>query len=98
MQKPTYRVIPRKGGRTFDVEMTAPNCPPTIVNCFNTEANAWQWVYEQRQVERVARRLKRDPEGMGAHNRSPWLAASGSLRNSRISTRVAFLSAFASAV
>ena len=46
MQKPTYRVIPRKNGRAFDVEMTVPNCPPTIVNCFNTEADAWQWVYE----------------------------------------------------
>ena len=56
MQKPTYRVIPRKNGRAFDVEMTAPNCPPTIVNCFNTWADAWQWVYEQRHVERVARR------------------------------------------
>ncbi len=42
MQKPTYRVIPRKNGRAFDVEMTAPNCPPTIVNCFNTEAEAWE--------------------------------------------------------
>jgi hypothetical protein len=65
MQKPTYRVIPRKGGRTFDVEMTASDSPPTIVNCFNTEAEAWEWVYEQRQVERFARRLKRDPEGHG---------------------------------
>ena len=65
MQKPTYRVIPRKNGRAFDVEMMAPNCPPTIVNCFNTWADAWQWVYDQRHVERVARRLERDPEGHG---------------------------------
>ena len=46
MQKPTYRVVPRKNGRAFDVEMTVPNCTPTIVNCFNTWADAWQWVYE----------------------------------------------------
>ena len=65
MQKPTYRVIPRKNGRAFDVEMMAPNCPPTIVNCFNAWADAWQWVYDQRHVERVARRLERDPEGHG---------------------------------
>ena len=42
MQKPTYRVIPRKSGRDVDVEMTAPNSPPRIVNCFNKEADAWQ--------------------------------------------------------
>ena len=65
MQKPTYRVIPRKGGRSCDVEMTALDSSPTIVNCFNTEAEAWEWVYEHRQVERFARRLKRDPEGQG---------------------------------
>ena len=65
MWKPSYRVIPRKDGRAVDVEMTVQNCPPTIVNCFNTEADAWEWVYELRQVERVARRLKRDPEGHG---------------------------------
>jgi hypothetical protein len=65
MQKPTYRVIPRKSGRAFDVEMTAPNCPPTIVNCFHTEADAWQWLDQQRQVDRFARRLEREPEGHG---------------------------------
>ena len=62
MQKPTYRVILRKGGRTFDVEMTASNSPPTIVNCFSTKAYAWEWVYEQHQVKRYARRLKHNPE------------------------------------
>jgi hypothetical protein len=65
MQKPTYRVIPRKDGRAFDVEVTAPNSPPRIVNCFNTEADAWQWLDQQRQVDRIARRLKRNPEGRG---------------------------------
>ena len=52
MQNPTYRVIPRKNGRAFDVEMTAPNSPPKIVNCFNKEADAWQWLEEQRLVKR----------------------------------------------
>ena len=50
VQKPTYRVIPRKGGRSFDVEMTAPNSPPTIVNCFNTEAEAWGWVFSSARL------------------------------------------------
>jgi hypothetical protein len=30
-----------------------------------SEADAWEWVYKQRQVERIAPRLKRDPEGHG---------------------------------
>jgi hypothetical protein len=53
MQEPTYRIIARKNGRAFDVEMTAPNSPPRIVNCFNKEADAWQWVEEQRLVKRL---------------------------------------------
>jgi hypothetical protein len=65
MQKPTYRVIPRKHGRAFDVEMTAPNSPPRIVNCFNKEADAWQWLYQQLEVDRFARRQKRNSEGQG---------------------------------
>ena len=65
MQKPTYRIVPRNEGRFFDIEMTAPGSPPRIVNCFNREEDAWQWVDQQRQVDRFARRLKRNPEGRG---------------------------------
>jgi hypothetical protein len=65
MQKPTYRIVPRNEGRVFDVEMTAPRSPPRIVNSFNREEDAWQWVEQQRQVDRFARRLKRNPEGRG---------------------------------
>jgi hypothetical protein len=66
MQKPTYRVIPRKDGHAFDIEMTAPNSPPRIVNCFNKESEAWQWMDQQLEVESFARRQnrsakKRDP-------------------------------------
>jgi hypothetical protein len=56
MQKPTYRVIPRNSGHAFDVEMTAPNSPPRIVNSFIKEADAWQWLYQQLEVDRPARR------------------------------------------
>ena len=54
MQKPTYRIIPRNEGRVLDVEMTTPGSPPRIVNCFNREEDAWQWVDEQRQADRSA--------------------------------------------
>ena len=65
MQKPIYRIVSRNEGGVFDVEMTTPGSPPRIVNCFNREEDAWQWVEQQRQVDRFARRLKRNPEGRG---------------------------------
>ena len=65
MQKPTYRIVPRNEGRVLDVEMTTPGSSPRIVNRFNREEDAWQWVDQQRQVDRFARRLKRDPDGRG---------------------------------
>jgi hypothetical protein len=46
MQKPTYRIVPRNEGRVLDVEITTPGSPPRIVNCFNREEDAWQWVDE----------------------------------------------------
>jgi len=65
MGKPTYRVVARKHGAAFDVEMTEPGAAPRIVNTFNTESDAWQWLYEQRAVDRIARRLDRNPNGRG---------------------------------
>jgi hypothetical protein len=65
MSKPSYRIIPQPHGRAYDVEMSLPGEPARIVNTFNTEADAWQWVNEQRHVERIARRLARDPDGHG---------------------------------
>ena len=65
MKKTIYRVIPHKGGRAFQVEMTAPDSSPRVVNCFNTEAEAWEWLDEQRHCERFTRRLKRNPDGHG---------------------------------
>ena len=71
MQKPTYRVISRNYGRAFDVEMTAPNSPPHIVNCFNKEADAWQWLYQQLEVDRPARReFSFCQKGKAARNRT----------------------------
>jgi hypothetical protein len=58
-------LVTHKGGRAFDVEMSAPGAPPRTINCFNSEADAWQWLNQQREVDRFARRLKRDPNGHG---------------------------------
>ena len=65
MQKPTYRIVPRNEGSVLDVEMMMPGSPPRIVNCFNSEEDAWQWIDQQRQVDRFARRQKRNPDGRG---------------------------------
>ena len=52
MTKRSYRIIPQKHGRAFDVEMTeSPGATPCIVNTFNNEADAWQWLNEQEQAE-----------------------------------------------
>ena len=61
MEKATYRIIPRKKGTACDVEMTAPGSPPRIVNTFNTEAEAWDWVNEQRLAAKFAARLPQPP-------------------------------------
>src|SRR5262245_58323313 len=90
----TYRVIPRRDGGTFDVEMTAPDTLPRFVNCFNTEADAWEWLDEQRQCERFARRLKRDPNGYGRRPESDYSSSATIIRrNSRINARSSRLSA-----
>jgi hypothetical protein len=61
----TYRMIPRKHGRAYDVEMTEPGSASRIVNTFNSEAAAWEWLTEQRHVDRFATRKSRNPEGDG---------------------------------
>jgi hypothetical protein len=63
--KRTYRIIPRKAGGAYDVEMTESGSAPRIVNTFNSEAEAWEWLNEQRHVDRFARRMARNPEGHG---------------------------------
>jgi hypothetical protein len=63
--KRTYCVVSRKHGRAYDVEMTEPGSAPRIVNTFNSEADAWDWLNEQRHVDRFARRMSRNPEGQG---------------------------------
>jgi hypothetical protein len=64
--KRTYRLVPRKDGSAYDVETTEPGSVPRIVNTFNSEAEAWDWLNEQRHVDRCVRRLTRNPGGHGA--------------------------------
>jgi hypothetical protein len=63
MPKRCYRIIPKKYGTAVDVEMTEPGSAPQIVNTFNKEAEAWEWINEQEQVDKFAERLSRNPKG-----------------------------------
>jgi hypothetical protein len=55
MAKTTYRVVPRKRSLACDVEMTGAGAKPRIVQTFNTEAEAWDWINEQETVNKFAR-------------------------------------------
>ena len=79
MQKPTCRVIPRKNGHAFDVEMTAPNSPPRLVNCFNKEADAWQWLDEQQEVDSLHGRKSGIRKGKAGREPDVGLAHRGPL-------------------
>jgi hypothetical protein len=65
MSKRSYRIIPKQHGSAFDVEMREPDATPRIVNTFNKEADAWEWINQQEQCERFASRLSRSPNGRG---------------------------------
>ena len=55
----TYRVVPHKRAPACDaeppcdVEMTEPGGEPRIVNTFNTEAEAWDWINEKRRIDKL---------------------------------------------
>ena len=55
MEKPRYRILVRKDQTTCDVELTIGTDPARIVETFNSEAEAWSWVNEQKAVNRFAR-------------------------------------------
>jgi hypothetical protein len=55
----TYRIVPHKRGPACDVEMTEAGAEPRIVNTFNTEAEAWDWINEKRRIDKLtARRIE----------------------------------------
>jgi hypothetical protein len=58
----TYRVLPRKDSLTCDVHATEDG-RTRVVNTFNSEADAWEWVTEQEQAREICERLAK-----GHHN------------------------------
>ena len=64
--KRSYALIVRKDGRAYDVEMVEPGAIPRVVNTFIREADAWDWINEQRYLDRFVRRMARNPHGHGA--------------------------------
>jgi hypothetical protein len=60
METATYRIIPHRHDPACDVEMTAPGAKPRVVNTFNDEADAWEWLNEQNHVADFAARFPVD--------------------------------------
>jgi hypothetical protein len=59
----TYRVLPRKDSATCDVHATEDG-NTRVVNTFNSESDAWEWVTEQEQAREICEHL-----GKGGHNK-----------------------------
>jgi hypothetical protein len=59
----TYRVVPRKDSPVCDVHAIDEGGELRLVNTFNCEADAWQWVTEQEQASEICARL-----GKGDHH------------------------------
>ena len=55
----SYRVTPRKGSPTCDVHAREDGGNPRLVNTFNHEADAWQWVTEQEQTQAMCERMEK---------------------------------------
>jgi len=69
MAKIKYRLLVRKDGRTCDVEMSHGHDQPRIVNTFNSEAEAWEWVNEQKQINKFAYRETEEGRGKRSDKR-----------------------------
>ena len=59
MRKATYGVRLRKDSRVCDVVICEEEREFRIVNTFNHESEAWQWITEQNQTREVCARLER---------------------------------------
>lgn len=60
----TYKVIPRKDSPVCDVHATENGGKPRLVNTFNHEADAWEWVTQQEQAQAICERREK-----GRHDR-----------------------------
>ena len=54
-----FRVVPWKDSPTCDVEAAEEGGKPRVVNTFNREADAWQWVREQEHVVEICTRIQK---------------------------------------
>jgi hypothetical protein len=55
----TYIVKPRKDSPVCDVHACEDSGKLTVVNTFNREADAWQWVTEQEHARVICERLEK---------------------------------------
>jgi len=55
--KRSYALVARKDGGVFDVKVAEPGREPRVLNTFNREADAWEWIHEQQCVEQFVRRM-----------------------------------------
>jgi hypothetical protein len=57
METVTYGITPRRYDPACDVEMIVPGAKPRVVNIFNDDADAWEWLNEQNHVADFAARF-----------------------------------------
>ena len=57
-----YRVLPRKDSSTCDVQVTEDGGKSRLVNTFNREADAWQWVVDQEHVVEICARIQKSAQ------------------------------------
>jgi hypothetical protein len=59
-----YRILHHKRGTACDVEMMEAGAQPRVVETFNTEAEAWEWISEREHLQKTAaRRAQRRQDG-----------------------------------
>ncbi len=54
MEKTTYRVVSRRGGASFDVEIAGPTGKPRTVPGFGSEHEANAWIIQAQRLVHAA--------------------------------------------
>ena len=55
----TCRVLPRNDSPTCDVQVVEEGGKSRVVDTFNCEADAWEWVTDQEHVSEICARASR---------------------------------------
>ena len=55
----SYKVTPRRDSPICDVHAREDGGKTRLVNTFNHEADAWQWVTEQEQAQAMCERMEK---------------------------------------